>query len=320
VIVARTVAELRAALRSLPRPLGFVPTMGALHTGHLSLLAAARERCASVAASVFVNPAQFGEGEDYDAYPRDEGRDLELLARAGADVVFVPAPHEMYPDGFATTVSVRGPLTESWEGASRPGHFDGVALVVLKLLNAVGPDIVCFGQKDAQQLAVIRRFAHDLALPLEIASVPTVREPDGLAMSSRNAYLTPAERAVAPDLYRALMAGASAAGADGASPKNVIAAAAMLLAAPDAALKDDDDARRELAEPARPTPPRFEIDYVAVVDATTFALETALGPRSLLVAAVRLGRTRLIDNTALPQRAYPATDATSRKESPGWPQ
>ncbi len=322
-IVARTVAEMRAALRSLPRPLGFTPTMGALHAGHLSLVEAAKDRCASVAASLFVNPAQFGRGEDLAAYPRDETRDLALFERAGAGVVFVPAATELYPGGFATSIHVGGPLTDAYEGKERPGHFDGVCTVVAKLLAIVTADVLFLGEKDAQQLAVLRRMVRDLDLPVEVAGVPTMREPDGLAMSSRNVHLTPAQRAVAPDLYRALLAGVTAARRPGAGPRDAIVAAAMLLAAPDAGLKSEDDRLRELKGQAPPGPPRFAIDYIAVVDADTFAQESAAGPRSLFIAAARLGPTRLIDNVSLaapaageratttPARAYPVQDATS---------
>ncbi len=214
-IVARTIPEARAALRALPRPLGFVPTMGALHAGHLSLVEAARARCASVAASVFVNPTQFGRGEDFDTYPRDEARDLRLLEEAGVALVFAPTADDMYPEGFATNVHVGGALTESLEGASRSSHFDGVAVIVTKLLGIVRPDVLFLGEKDAQQLAVVRRLVRDLDLDVDVAGVPTLREPDGLAMSSRNVYLTPEQRATAPDLYRALLAGVAAAGEPG---------------------------------------------------------------------------------------------------------
>jgi len=295
--VTRTVDETRGALLTLPRPLGLVPTMGALHEGHLALVRAARERCAAVAASLFVNPTQFGPGEDFARYPRDEGRDLALFEGSGVDLVFAPAPEEMYAADAATTVRVAGPLAETLEGAGRPGHFDGVATVVTKLFTIVGPDLAFFGRKDAQQLALIRRLARDLDLPVEVVAVPTVREPDGLAMSSRNAYLTPEQRAVAPDLYRALRAGRAAAGAPGAAPKDVVAAAAASLLLPDPALLGDDD--RVAAMNGRPRPARFQLDYLAVVDADSFAQERELGPRSLLVAAARLGPTRLIDNVEL---------------------
>lgn len=318
--IARTVAEARAALRELPRPLGFVPTMGALHAGHLSLVEAARTRCPAVAASVFVNPTQFGRGEDFDRYPRDEARDLRLLEEAGVAVVFAPTADEMYPEGFATNVHVGGRLTEEFEGASRPSHFDGVAVIVTKLLGVMRPDVLFLGEKDAQQLAIVRRLVRDLDLPVEVAGVPTLREPDGLAMSSRNVYLTPDERAVAPDLYRALLAGAAEAGRPGAAAKDVVVAATGALLLPAAGL-DPDEIDEALARP------RFQLEYLAVVDEDTFVPEGALGPRSRLVVAARLGSTRLIDNisVAVPPRdqthpaspgatlfsAYPAEDATS---------
>jgi len=298
VIAARTIPEARAALRELPRPLGLVPTMGALHAGHLSLVQAAKADCTSVAASVFVNPTQFGRGEDFDMYPRDEARDLRLLEEAGVAVVFMPTADQMYPEGFATSVHVGGRLTESFEGASRPSHFDGVAVIVTKLLGVVAPDVLYLGEKDAQQLAIVRRFVRDLDLPVEVTGVPTLREPDGLAMSSRNVYLTPEQRAVAPDLYRALLAGAAAGGAPGAAAKDVVVAATSALLLPDGPL-DSDAVDEALAGP------RFELDYLAVVDEDTFVPEGALGPRSRLVAAARLGSTRLIDTISV---AVPAGD------------
>jgi pantoate--beta-alanine ligase len=205
----RTVSELRAAL-ALPRRegrmIGLVPTMGSLHEGHLSLIGRAREECDEVVVSLFVNPAQFDDPTDLRAYPRDEARDGELAADAGADLLFAPPVAEVYPPAFATTVAVRG-LTEPLEGEHRGvGHFDGVTTVVTKLLNMVGPDVAYFGQKDAQQLAVIRRMTADLDLGIEIRAVETVREPDGLALSSRNAYLSDEERRRAPSLHRALAA------------------------------------------------------------------------------------------------------------------
>lgn len=298
-IVARTIEEARAALRSAPRPLGFVPTMGALHDGHLSLVKAAKARCAGVAASVFVNPAQFGEDEDYADYPRDQDRDFLLLENAGATIVFAPAASEMYAPDAATGVHVSGPLAETLEGASRPGHFDGMALVVTKLLEIVRPDVLFLGAKDAQQLAVVRRCVHDLDLEVEVVGVPTMREPDGLAMSSRNAYLTPQERDVAPSLFRALLAGRAAASEPCATPENVISAAtrALLSTGPPSGHASGHAAA-------------FSIEYFAVVDAVSFAPETALGQRSLLVAAARLGSTRLIDNISLAPSAYPTEDAT----------
>lgn len=303
-IVARTIAEARATLEALPRPLGLVPTMGALHEGHLALVRAARARCASVVASLFVNPTQFGASEDFARYPRDEARDLDLFAETGVDVVFAPTAAEMYPTGFATSIHVTGPLTDTYEGAGRPGHFDGVATVVVKLLDIVRPDVAFFGQKDAQQLALVRRVVRDLDLPVEVAGVATVREPDGLAMSSRNAYLTREERAVAPDLYRALLAGRAAARTPGGTPTDAITAATLALTLPDRAPVSEPhvtparyDGRRR--EPGAATRPRLHIEYLDVVDAATFARERELTPHSLLIACARLGATRLLDNVSL---------------------
>jgi pantoate--beta-alanine ligase len=202
----RTISELREDIEPVAR-VGLVPTMGSFHDGHLSLFRAARDECDLVVVSLFVNPAQFGAGEDLDRYPRDEERDAEIAQKAGADVLFVPSAEEMYPDGFATWVDVE---ESGGEAAARPGHFRGVATVCLKLVNIVRPDVAYFGQKDAQQVAVLRRMVSDLNLTLELRVLPTVRDADGLALSSRNAYLSPAERELALALPRALEAGRSA--------------------------------------------------------------------------------------------------------------
>ena len=199
----RTVAEIRAALGRAPRPVGFVPTMGAFHAGHVSLFEAARRESSTVVVSLFVNPAQFGERKDLDQYPRDEARDAAMAADAGVDVLFAPGPEEIYPDGFETWIDLEG-LGSSLEGASRPGHFRGVATVCLKLFNIVQPDAVYFGQKDAQQVEVIRRMLRDLNVPIRLSVQPTLRDPDGLAMSSRNVRLSPAARTRALALPRAL--------------------------------------------------------------------------------------------------------------------
>ncbi len=305
--IVRTVTETRAAVEQLPRPLGFVPTMGALHAGHLALVDAARSSCAGIVASLFVNPTQFGPHEDYAAYPRDEQGDLELFQRLGVDVAFAPPAAELYAEGFATEVHVR-PLTAKFEGALRPSHFAGVALIVTKLLNIVRPDRAFFGQKDAQQLAVVRRLARDLDLPVEIVGVPTVRDADGVALSSRNVYLTQAERGAAPALHRALQAGVAAAAAPGASAECVLAAAAdQLSAMPGDASAEGNEAR---PGPETALPPRFRVDYLAVVDADSFAETDRLGPRSLLILAARFGTTRLLDNVLLSPSAYPSPDAT----------
>jgi pantoate--beta-alanine ligase len=229
----RTVAELRAALAEASRPVGLVPTMGALHEGHLSLLRAARAESRTVVMSLFVNPAQFDQEADLAAYPRDERRDAELAREAGVDVLFAPPVEEVYPAGFSTRVEMRGPLAEELEGDPRergPGHFAGVATVVTKLFNMVGPDVAYFGQKDAQQALVIRKLARDLDFPVRIAVLPTVRDPDGLALSSRNARLTPEQRERALGLSKALSA-AERAVAAGARERDAVLDAARELAA-----------------------------------------------------------------------------------------
>ncbi|HLY46521.1 MAG TPA: pantoate--beta-alanine ligase [Stellaceae bacterium] len=280
IAVVRTVAELRAAVaswRARNERVGLVPTMGAIHAGHLALVGAARAQSERVVASLFVNPKQFGPAEDFAAYPRDAAADLAAFASAGVDLVFMPPVEEMYPAGFATLVQVAG-VTLGLESAHRPGHFDGVATVVAKLLLQALPDAAYFGEKDWQQLMVVRRLARDLDIPVRIEGVATLREVDGLALSSRNVYLSPAERQTAPLLYRVLCDTAArlAAGAD--------AAAAL---------------GRGVAELQGGG---FAVDYLELRDASTLApLAPPVGSARLLVAA-RLGRTRLIDNipVALP--------------------
>jgi pantoate--beta-alanine ligase len=263
------------ALRAGGQSLALVPTMGALHSGHLKLIVEARRVADRVAATVFVNPLQFGANEDLDRYPRQEEKDAEMLEQAGCDLLWLPQAGEIYPAGFATTVSVKG-ISDRWEGEARPGHFDGVATVVSKLLCAVRPDIALFGEKDFQQLAVIRRMTQDLQLGIEILGVPTVRDEDGLALSSRNAYLSPEERSNAVELPRALNEAAEAI-SSGVPVAEALAAAK-----------------------ARLTRAGFSrIDYVALVNAMTLEpLEQAGGPMRLIAAAV-IGRTRLIDNIAV---------------------
>jgi pantoate--beta-alanine ligase len=271
----RTVAEVRTAVgnaRREGRTIGLVPTMGALHEGHLSLVRRAREDCDDVVVSLFVNPAQFNEAADLTAYPRDEARDAALAADAGAGLLWAPPVEEVYPPGFATTVSVSG-VSEPLEGEHRPGHFDGVATVVTKLLIVVAPDAAYFGQKDAQQLAVIRRLARDLALPVRIEALPTVREPDGLALSSRNVRLRGDDRARALALKRGLDAAATAA-----------ASTTDAAAVRDAALA----AMREHA---------VEPEYLALVHPDTFVPVDALDGDVLVAVAARVGDVRLIDNT-----------------------
>jgi pantoate--beta-alanine ligase len=265
-----TIAQARALFDALPRPLGFVPTMGALHDGHLALVRAARAECAAVGVSVFVNPLQFGANEDLARYPRDLAGDRTRLAQGGVDVLFAPDTGEMYPTGFATAVEV-GPLGAIFEGAVRPTHFRGVATVVAKLLNIVRPDVLVLGQKDAQQTAVLQAMVRDLAVPVAVRIVPTMREADGLAMSSRNAYLTPEQRAQAPSLHRALMKLRDQL-ASGRRKTDAIAAARDVLG--------------PLALP----------DYLDVVDARTFEPIERLNGEAFVIGAARLGNTRLIDN------------------------
>ncbi len=259
-ILARTVAELQEARTGLGEPVGLVPTMGALHGGHLALIEAARAENDAVVVSIFVNPAQFDDSADLAAYPRDEARDLRLAEEAGADAVFAPAADELYPPGFETWVDVES-ASRGLEGEARPGHFRGVATVCLKLFNLVRPARAYFGQKDAQQLAVVRTLVRDLDLPLQIRAIPTVRDPDGLAVSSRNGRLSPTERAQALALPRALAAGAEA----HRLGRDPVAAARSALNG-------------------------LDPDYVELL-----ALDDAL----LLAAAARVGSTRLLDNVLL---------------------
>ena len=270
-----TVAALRSALREAPRPVGLVPTMGALHEGHLALVRAAREGCATVVATIFVNPTQFGPNEDLDRYPRSLPADLALLEQEGGDFVFTPSVDEMYPSGFVTTVHLDGPALPL-EGAARPGHFDGVATVVAKLLLQSLPDRAYLGRKDGQQTAVIRRLVRDLNIPTEIVVVPTVREADGLAMSSRNAYLSPEERAAAPVVFRVLSAS-----------RDRFRAGQQDMAALEAT------ARRMIE-----ASPLASVEYVAGVDPDTMEPWPGRGP-CMLAAAVRIGSVRLIDNVVL---------------------
>jgi len=274
-----SIEEVRGVLRRPrieARTIGLVPTMGALHEGHLSLVAASRARCDLTVVSIFVNPTQFGEGEDFDAYPRDLDADAALLEAAGVDVLFAPTVTVMYPDGAVTTVDP-GPTGTVLCGASRPGHFTGVATVVTKLLSIVGPDVAFFGEKDYQQLKVIERVAADLDLPTRIVGCPIVREPDGLALSSRNRYLTSEQRAAALVLSRSL------------------ARAVERVAAGET---DATALCRDLAE-AVASQPGVTIDYAAIVDAETLACVTELRRECRALVAARVGTARLIDNVAL---------------------
>jgi pantoate--beta-alanine ligase len=275
--VDRTIKALRSRVtlwRGARQKVALVPTMGALHEGHLQLVREARERAAKVIVSVFVNPAQFGPSEDFKSYPRDEAADLAKLAEVGTDTVFAPTVEEMYPEGFATTIMVGGPANDL-ESVSRPQFFGGVATVVAKLLQAAQPDIALFGEKDYQQLMVVKRMVADLGFPVEIVGIPTIREADGLALSSRNAYLSPAERTTAPRLHAALRAAAEAI-RDGGSADTAISGARSKL-----------------------TAAGFKVDYVKLRNAETLAPVRSSGEPRRLLAAAWLGKTRLIDNVAV---------------------
>ncbi len=275
-IIATTLEELRSARLLLDGPVGFVPTMGFLHAGHISLVRRARDECKSVVVSIFVNPTQFGPNEDLSKYPRDLDRDLRLLEEAGADLVWTPTPEVMYPPGFQTWVEVQE-MTQPLEGAQRPGHFLGVTTVVAKLFNAVQPTKAYFGQKDAQQAAVIRQMVRDLNFPIEIVVCPIVREPDGLAMSSRNVYLDTEQRKAATVLYRALSA------------------------AKDAYEKGERDAEklRRMMKEVIEREPLAQMQYVSCADYDTLQELDKVTGKILLSMAVFIGKTRLIDNFVL---------------------
>jgi len=276
--IVRTVAELRETVegwRKAGLRVALVPTMGALHQGHLSLVEAAKASADRVVASIFVNPKQFGPNEDLSRYPRQEAKDAEMLQTAGCHVLFLPSVEEMYPEGFATNVSVSG-VSSGLCGDDRPGHFDGVATVVTKLLNMARPDIAIFGEKDFQQLAVIRRFVTDLNMGIEIIGAPIVREADGLAMSSRNAYLTAEQRAIASALPRVL-----------AKVRDQIAGGADVAAA----LEDGAQALLDAGF--------AQVDYLELRDARSLEPMTALDREARLFVAAKLGTTRLIDNLAV---------------------
>jgi pantoate--beta-alanine ligase len=271
--IVHSIADFRGWLAQTRRPLGFVPTMGALHAGHGRLIDEARAASASVALSIFVNPIQFNQSEDYARYPRPLEADLAFCAARGVDVVFAPLVEEMYPQPQVTFVEV-GRVADHMEGRFRPGHFRGVATVVLKLFQIVQPDRAYFGEKDAQQLAVIRRMVQDLNLPVQIAGVPTVREPDGLALSSRNRHLSAEERAIAPRLYQALRVAEQRIAAGETGAEAVKRAAREVLA----------------------VEPRMRVEYLEIAgDAEMQPVECVAGPVRV-AAAVWVGRTRLIDN------------------------
>jgi len=273
---AATLRDLVREARASGSTVAFVPTMGALHEGHLSLVRLARRECPYVVVSIFVNPLQFAPGEDLARYPRREAEDLAALEREGVDVVYLPEAGDLYPAGFSTAVEVGG-VSEGGEGAARPGHFRGVATVVAKLFLQVAPDVAVFGQKDLQQLAVVRRMIRDLDFPIRLVAGETVREPDGLAMSSRNAYLSPEERRLAAAFPRAL------------------------AEARDEVLRGERDAEAlTRAVRHRLTGAGLAVDYVDVIDPDTMSPVRDAAPGSSLAAAVRVGKTRLIDNVRLP--------------------
>ena len=273
--IVRSGEELARARAQLDGTLALVPTMGALHAGHMALVEEAKRRADGIAATIFVNPAQFGPNEDFSRYPRREADDARMLEQAGCDLLWMPSTGDIYPEGFATSVHVTG-VSERWEGEARPGHFDGVATVVAKLLISVRPDVAMFGEKDFQQLTVIRRMVRDLNIPTDIAAVPTVREEDGLALSSRNLYLSEDERRRAVALPNALRYARSAI-LDGTPAQLAL-----------------DTARKSLVEAGF-----SRIDYFALVDAATLEPVEAPAGEMRLIAAAAIGPTRLIDNLAL---------------------
>lgn len=279
---AHTIAETRAAVRSAREhgaTVGFVPTMGFLHEGHLSLIDEARKHGATfIVVSIFVNPKQFGPSEDFARYPRDEARDRALLDERGVDLLFMPEVDTMYPPGSATTVSIAS-VAKPLEGARRPGHFDGVATIVLKLFDIVQPDLAIFGRKDAQQCAVIDRMVRDLDVPVRLVFGETMREHDGLAMSSRNSYLSPEERKRAPALHRALRAGEEAV---------------------THGIRDVSGVEHLMAKMIGETS-RIEVDYLVLVDPLTFEAPADFDRDLLVAGAIRIGRTRLIDNILIPR-------------------
>jgi len=269
--IVRTPGSARAISRTLLRPVGFVPTMGALHDGHLALVDRARREHASVVASIFVNPLQFGPTEDFEKYPRAFARDAEMLEAHGVDVLYAPTVERMYPPTFATSISI-GPLAESFEGARRPGHFAGVATVVAKLIHAIEPTSLYLGQKDIQQAAVLRAMVRDLDMATNIVVAPTVREFDGLARSSRNVYLNATQRAAAPSMFRALSFVAEELLRGRRDVSRILETAHALLEAP------------------------LEWDYLDVVDPVTFAACDPIALPAIVIAVARAGVTRLLDN------------------------
>jgi len=291
--IARTISAMREARAALSGSVGIVPTMGYLHEGHLSLVRRARAQDDAVVVSIFVNPAQFGPQEDFERYPRDEKRDLSLLAEENVDVVFIPTVEEMYPDGFDTWVEMKGDLVERLEGAPRPGHFRGVTTVVAKLFSIVQPQHAFFGEKDAQQLRVIQKMVTDLNLPVEIVACPTVREPDGLAMSSRNVYLSPEERQAA-----------------------LVVPGCLQLAQEMVQKRGLRDAGRvKMGLEHYLHKEQVQIDYVSIADAETLEELHVIDRPALVSVAVRVGGTRLIDNLKVVPRNTAGGDSKDVNES-----
>jgi len=275
--VFETVDDIRSFRRRLTGTVGFVPTMGYLHQGHVSLIRKSKQLCDHTIVSIFVNPTQFGPSEDYDSYPRDIERDIRILSSEGVDAVFSPSVQEMYPLGMDVIVDP-GPIANKLEGARRPGHFKGVATIVCKLFNIIGPDMAFFGQKDAQQIVVLHRVVTELHIPVKLVPCPTVREDDGLAMSSRNVYLTPEERLVAPTLYQALMLVRDRWLAGENSCDNLKNAARELLS----------------------QQPLIRLEYISIADPYTLEeLDSLAGNKALVSLAAHIGRARLIDNIVL---------------------
>jgi len=274
--IMETIASMRQLRLKLAEPVGFVPTMGYLHEGHLSLVRQAKPQNSTVVASIFVNPTQFNPSEDFKSYPRDIPRDLAMLEKVGTDVIFMPSVAEMYPDRFDSWVDV-GKLSQRLEGASRPTHFRGVTTVVAKLFNIVQPDKAYFGQKDAQQVIVIRKTVADLNMNVEVVTLPTMREPDGLAMSSRNTYLSPPQRQAAAVLYQAL------------------SLAQKLWARGERNAQTISQQMTELIQKQ----PLADIDYISIANAETLDELDTVTPPALVSLAVKIGRTRLIDNIVL---------------------
>ena len=306
--VSTTVAEMEAARDTMAGIVGLVPTMGYLHEGHLSLVRRARADCDHVIASIFVNPTQFGANEDLERYPRDADRDLRLLEAELVDAVFMPPVDEIYPPGFHDWVEVGGPLTERLEGAARPGHFRGVTTVVARLFRIIRPHKAYFGQKDAQQLRAIRRMVRDLALEVEIVAMPTVRDPDGVAMSSRNAYLSPNEREAALAIPRALEIARRMVMEDGLRDADVIRQAVRIFVETpqnDPSPKRDVSLHRGISvqqggsSRRGVSSPRVDLEYVSISDEDTFEELDTIDRPALVLLAARVGETRLIDNVVV---------------------